>query len=64
MKMKNVETAPEVEPAEPEVLPDEEERPRPSENDPFAIPGPKVNPTPKGKDYEKGNKQKSNTEHT
>lgn len=40
---------PEVLPVEPEVVPETTpEKPRPSEDDPFAVPGPKVNPTPKG----------------
>ena len=44
----------EVLPAEPDLEPDEVETPLPSEDDPFAIPSPKVNPTPKGRGHEEG----------
>lgn len=42
--------APEVAPAEPITKPDTRPQPvtRPAEDDPFNVPAPKVNPTPKG----------------
>lgn len=50
MKVLNKIPTPEVLPAEPEVLPDQKPQvqPVPREDDPFNVPAPKVDPTPKG----------------
>ena len=50
-KMKNKQIEPLVKPADPEVIPHPETVPKkePDEDSPWNVPGPKVDPTPKGK---------------
>jgi len=41
-------TGPEIAPAEPTTKPTPVITPQPSKDDPFNVPAPKINPTPKG----------------